>query len=704
MAPLAVALPLWWPLFLLLRQDPSEATQVPEFELEEIVVTASRLEEDTFDYPGSIDSVDAESIRGLMPRTFPLTFATEPGVMMQKTGFGQVSPYIRGLTGYHTLALVDGIRLNTSVQRSGPNQYWTTVDPLALERAELLRGPASVLYGSDAVAGSANAIYRERQRFEEPFDVDTLLYYRYASAEDSHTERVQSEGNIGPDFGFVLGATQRRLGDFTAGRHEGLQPETGYGEWHADAKLTFKVRENARLVIAYEAARIEDAPRTHSTIDGSHWRGTESGTDLRRNLDQERDLGYARLYVDDVGPGFDHARFTVSYQHQGEVQDRIRSDGRRDFQGFDVRTLGLDGQASAETSIGVLTYGADFYTDGVDSFRTNYNPDGTLAGHAIQGPVADDSRYDLLGFFAQDRVGLSEEVELTAGLRQTFARLDADQVEDPVTSDPYSLSDDWSALVGDLRLLWLASESLHPYAAISQSFRAPNLSDLTRFDSARSGEIETPASDLDPERFLTFELGSKARLDDFEANAAYFYTIVDDLIVRTPTGRTIDGDPEVTKRNAGSGLIHGVELETLYRLDTSWNLFGHFTWLVGRVATYPTSSPEKDDEPIDRMPPTAGTAGARFAPPESRFFVEASVTVADSQDRLSPGDERDTQRIPPGGTPGYTVYTLRGGVEVSRWAELEAAVENVTHRDYRIHGSGQNEPGTNVVLGITLRF
>jgi hemoglobin/transferrin/lactoferrin receptor protein len=96
--------------------------------------------------------------------------------------------------------------------------------------------------------------------------------------------------------------------------------------------------------------------------------------------------------------------------------------------------------------------------------------------------------------------------------------------------------------------------------------------------------------------------------------------------------------------------------------------------------------------------------GLRWNSVDARFWLEAVATLARRQDRLSPGDVADTQRIPPGGTGGYSVYTVRAGWNVTpRW-NLTAALENFTNEDYRVHGSGINEPGTNAVISSRLRF
>ncbi|MBI4711972.1 MAG: TonB-dependent receptor plug domain-containing protein, partial [Planctomycetes bacterium] len=119
---------------------------------DEIVVTASRREAKVFDSPYTISVIDSEEIQSRqMSRTTPDILSEEPAVMLQKTSMGQGSPYLRGFTGFRNVFLIDGIRLNNSTFREGPNQYWNTVDPFTIQRLEIVKGPASVLYGSDAI-------------------------------------------------------------------------------------------------------------------------------------------------------------------------------------------------------------------------------------------------------------------------------------------------------------------------------------------------------------------------------------------------------------------------------------------------------------------------------------------------------------------------------------------------------------------------
>jgi hemoglobin/transferrin/lactoferrin receptor protein len=301
----------------------------------------------------------------------------------------------------------------------------------------------------------------------------------------------------------------------------------------------------------------------------------------------------------------------------------------------------------------------------------------------------------------------SDRLELILGGRYAYSAADAKKVQDPATGQRLSFSESWDTLVGSERLLYHLDESKHwnVYGGVSQGFRAPNLSDLTRFDIARSGEQEIPAYNLNPERFTSFEGGVKADYQRIGGEAAYFYTMIEDLIVRVPTGgTTATGQAIVNKENSGDGYVHGVELSGNARLHADWTLWANFTWMEGRLKSPLVAGGVMETEPMTRIMPITGNVGLRWEHSSRKYWVEAVSTVAARQDRLSSSDERDTQRIPPGGTPGYDAYHLRAGWQPWPRLTLTAAIENLTDADYRIHGSGVNEPGRNFVTSVNLRF
>ena len=671
------------------------ASPVEAYDITEIVVTASRRAEKAFDLPYYVNSQDMMQLQERRQvRTIPDAMREMPSVMVQKTGHGQGSPYIRGFTGLRTLFLVDGIRLNNSTFREGPNQYWNTVDSFSVQRLELVKGPSSVLYGSDAIGGTVNAISRSLDNYEAASGFVNRVALRGSSAEGSYVMRPEF-GYSGSSTDIYGGFSLKRFGDLRAGAATGTQPKTGYDEYDADLKLSMDLDNGHNLVAAIQHVDLDDAWRVHKTVFAKSWRGTTTGNELERSLDQRRTLSYLQYRANDLV-------LSLSYHDQDESRFRLRSDGRTDRQGTDVGTLGVWGQYSFSSISGVWTLGAEFYEDDVDSYRSDFNADGTLRRSAIQGPVADDATYRTSSVFAQNQVAMGARSELVTGLRLTRSDANARAVQDPVTGDRIRINDSWTDLTGSIRLSRRLGDGADTriFAGISQGFRAPNLSDLTRFDTARSNEIETPVTGLDAENFVTFELGLKFARANLDAQLSAYYTDIDDLIIRTPTGRIIDGNSEITKRNSGGGKIEGVELQARYHLSDNWDVFGNVTWIDGVVDTFPTSDARLVSEPIDRLMPVTLWLGARWQPRQSDFWIEGLLGAADNQDKLSTRDQADTDRIPLGGTPGYSTWTIRGGWRVTDTLNVSASLENVLDKNYRIHGSGLNEPGRNIIVSV----
>lgn len=672
----------------------------------EIVVTATGHEADSLFVPASTAVVGRDKIQGVRARrTLTDALSELPSVMVQKTSYGQASPFIRGFTGHQTVLLIDGIRLNNSTFRSGPNQYWATVDPFSVERLELARGASSVLYGSDAVGGAVNAIARRRTSFEPGFHSDRRVVVRWSDAESSWTTRTEVHGNQ-DNLGFVIGGTYRSYGDLNAGGPTRRQPGTAYNDTDGDLRLDWRADDDTTWTLGIQHVDQDDVPRTERTVNGIPFHGTSVGSELRRDLSQTRDLVYLRVEQENPGVA-DTVQVTASWHRQREVRVRDRDVSRTDVQGTDVGTLGLQAQLESDTDIGYVTYGVEYWRDDVDSFRRDYTG-GALSLERVQGPVADNAAYHLLGVYAQNEFDI-ETTAVTAGARFTYARASAGRVDNPAVggADPATpgnvigVRDSWTNVVGSARAVHPLDNHWNVFGGVSQAFRAPNLSDLTRLD-ATSG-VETPSPGLDPERFLSFEAGVKGRHEGWSTQATLWRTRIRDLIVPSPTGVVIGGTPEVRKDNADGGWINGVEFEASVDAGGGWTVTGAASWMDGEVDQLDPAG-NTVQRPLSRLMPLTGTVTADFRPRGAGWHLWASGQAATSQDQLSLRDKTDTRRIPPDGTPRFAVLHVGGRVELSDSATLSLIVENVANANYRIHGSGVNEPGRNLVLAVDLEF
>ena len=669
-------------------------------EMAPIVVTASRIPEPINETASSVEQITGEDLFERQDRTLPEALSIVPGVLVQKTSYGQGSPYIRGFTGFHTLLLVDGIRLNSPVFRSGPNQYWNTVDSFSLSHLELLKGPGAVLYGSDAVGGTLQ-VFSTLPEFAAPGEKawGGRLAGRAASAERSVIGRAET-AYATEHYAAQVGVTAKSFGDLEGGRHVGRQKKTGYDELNFDAKLRLALPGDREMILAFFSVDQDDIWRTHRTPWGISWHGTTIGTEPIHRFDQDHDLGYVRYIDREATPFYDTLELTFYGQRQEETKEVQKQSGTSEVDGFDVRTWGVKADLLKDTSFGTWAYGAEYIRDKIDSFRRSYDEDGEFVSRGIQGPVADDSYYHMAAIYLQDRLALTERLELTAGARATYAKADIGRYENFETTPhtPASFEDDWTDLSGHLRLACqVIDEHWLVYASLSQAYRAPGLYDLTSFNVNRSTDIAIPSPDLDPEKFLGGEIGSRVESRYVAWHIAYFYTDLRDQIISHHIG-----DNYFSRANSGEGYVHGVETELKLKYTDQWQSRFGFTWMEG-YTDYTSTSGEAVHEYI-RTLPMSGFATLRWQEPSKRFWVEGVVRAVAKEDRLTANDKRDTQRIPPGGTPGYAVADLRAGWKVNQRLSLVGGVDNVTDKDYRQHGSGSNEAGRNFILSAEYQF
>ena len=666
--------------------------------LPDTVVTASRIGEDSLESMSSLGVVTAEQFREQGFRTVPEALANTPGVMVQKTTHGHGSPFIRGFTGRQNLLLVDGVRINNSTYRSGPVQYWNTVDGFSMDRLELVRSQGSVQYGSDALGGTMNILTADTGYLaaDPGWFQQGSAQYRFDTNSSSHVGRLQTRFGNGKNWGASLGLTGKNFGDI---RDSGVgrMKNTGYPEQNLDLKVETLLNPSTRLSFAHQYLNQDDVWRWHSTIyNDTPWNNTSTGSYAARIYDQERSLTYLKVAGDLIDSPVQNYSATLSFQRSQDsaFQDRSATDVRT--QVIDVDTIGLDVQLESDLLGGDLVYGIDYYRDSIDSAGTRTGRD-----PRSRRPVADDSTYHLLGAFAQLRKPLNRRLETTFGARITHAEAELGKVWDPDNTTDISAGADWSNIVFNARALYRLDDSWNLYGGASQGFRAPNAHDLSGNITSRSGQEQLGTLDLEPEKSWTFELGSRFSSGDVSFGAAGFYTLVDDLIISVPTA---PGGDTVEATNAQEAEIVGVELEAAVRFLDNLTLSGHLTWQEGDTTSPSFLGGPSEEAPVSRLSPLVASLALRYDSPDQRWWVEGRITAADKQDELSARDQRDTQRIPPGGTPSYLVASIRAGLQVSENLELTAALENITDEDYRIHGSGVNQPGINAIIGAKVSW
>ena len=206
-----------------------DGAESPPIELEEVTVI-TRVEKDTFRTPNAISVIDREQIERMNAPTTPRILRETVGVWAQQTTVGQGSPLLRGLTGYQAFLAIDGVRLNNSTFRSGPNQYLVTTSPDNLDRIEVLRGAGSMLYGSGAMGGVISMFTKDTipDNATDNWNIQSRAFTRFASGSAERLGRLEVVGSQ-KQLGFSVGTSARWFGD--------INPGSGYDLHHKNRKF-----------------------------------------------------------------------------------------------------------------------------------------------------------------------------------------------------------------------------------------------------------------------------------------------------------------------------------------------------------------------------------------------------------------------------------------------------------------------------------
>ncbi|WP_133717045.1 TonB-dependent receptor plug domain-containing protein [Methylocaldum gracile] len=641
-----------------------------------IVVTATQSERDSFLVPQAIASITPEFIDHSLQSMTPDLFRFTPGVYIQKTNQGGGSPFIRGLTGKQVLILVDGVRLNNSFYRFGPHQYLNTIDPNIIERIETVRGPSSVLYGTDALGGAINIITRKRSDFSNPLGYNGLLSAHYESAADAGVFRGEVEGNWN-QLGLIAGATGKLYDDLDGGGNLGRQVPSGYDESDADLKLNYRLDENQELIFAGQYTRQFNVPKTSEVTLGDK---------LKFDYEpQERRFGYLEYRARQLGV-FDAVRFNASYNNQREGEQVItrRNPAIETLELTDVDTVGLSLQLKNRIfGDHDLTYGADYYHDDYQTRKVERNRV-TGSERTLTPGTPDGATYEHWALYLQDEAHLLDSLEGVFGVR--YNRYEA---RGEVTDQNLRFETD--AVAGNINLGYRLTPALNLVGGLAFGFRAPNMED---FFGRVDFFSEIPNTSLKPEESLSKEIGLKYRDEVLSAEIFYFHSDYEGFIDRVTVGQRADGAPIQQRQNINDAEIQGVEASAEYPLNAQWLVGATLTWTEGRDA--------KTKAPLRRIPPLNGAARLVYYPMD-RLWIEGSVWWADNQDQLAKGDIEDP-RIGAGGTPGYTVFNLKAGYTPHPQHELLLELENLTDKKYKSHGSGIFAPGLNVLATYRFRF
>jgi hemoglobin/transferrin/lactoferrin receptor protein len=648
----------------------SQSGSLPEVQ----ILSASRRNTSSLRLPfaSSVLNIPAQSEN--IPRTVPESLNIIPGVFVQKTNHGGGSPFIRGLTGNQTLILIDGIRLNNSTFRYGPNQYLNTIDPFSVNKIEVLRGSGSVQYGSDAIGGVIQIFTKDPSySSQSSFKGSVMGRFGSGNMEQSGSTELSYSTNRMVLSG-ILGI--KNFGDLIGGDTTGRQSPSGYSQ--ADASLKFKLRvsSNSELIIANQFVQQKD-------VDVYHKVKLENFNINKMGL-QGRNLSYLKYSIDQESSVFKRLDFTGSLNATVEERNSQRNSSQ---------SVGLERDKINTSNLGIELFsdlskrwtansGLEYYRDKVNSIRNMTNLQSGVVTMQ-RGLYPDNSHYSNTSLYSLHHLAFGN-FNLEGGLRYNWLQA---RIQD---KDLGQLTINPGAFVWNSGVNYSIGKH-HIYTSFNTGYRAPNIDDMGTLGIV-DFRYELPAYTLRPEKSYNSEIGYKYFSEYVSFGTALYRNKLSDLINRVQTGQLIDGYKVYMKENTEDAVIRGVEGFAEFQVSQKlfFDLFASFNH--GRNIS--------KGEPLRRVPPFNGNVSMKYK--MNRFYMKGELGWADKQDRLAQGDI-DDNRIPAGGTPGWKVLNVYSGYSLKN-LQLRLSAQNLFNVDYRTHGSGINSVGRSLWTSLSFDF
>ena len=641
--------------------------------LKEVIVTTSRNTVNARFLPYSFAITDSQRIAKLNGRSVPELLDGTPGVFLQKTNHGGGSPFVRGFTGNQNLIIIDGIRLNNAIFRYGPNQYLTLIDPQSVQKIEVIKGTGSVQYGSDALGGVINIITHMPHFSNQP-KWTGKAYMQLTDGGMEKTFRPQIDYSS-RKFAFYLSGSYADFGNLRGGDTTGYQIPSGYLQSSMESKILWNAGSDWMINAGFTAVKQQNVPLYHKYV--------------LEKFNQSYSNPIERIQsVVGIKKEFKERRIqqvTFQFSQQQMSENRISQPSNSTVVTFEndrINSTSLQSEAVWKLSrIWTTRVGIEYNFDKVFSSRIQQN---TTTGESInkRGLYPDNATYQHAALYNLHQIHSGKWL-IEGGLR---CHQYAIQMEETTLG---KIKVEPKALVGLMGISYALYQKVILYGNVSSGYRAPNIDDVGTLGII-DFRYEIPAFGLKPESSINKELGIRFQSDKSQFSASYFHTSLQNLISRIRTDQVINGYNVYVKENIESAYVNGLEAEFRYTFTPRLSASGLVSYLFGQNITR--------NEPMRRIPPFNSYCNVDY----SFKFIHVGVTFeqANAQTRLAQGD-KDDNRIPLGGTPGYTLLHFYAGGSYKN-LNYRVLANNLTNADYRKHGSGINGMGRS--LTVTLLY
>ena len=554
-------------------------------DIDEIVVSATRSASKVQDLPINIDVVTKRLIREAVYISPVEALQYVPGITRQSDGGLATTPIIRGLSRERAPILIDG---NPFV--GGRIRSYSLIDPFQIERMEVVKGPASAFWGSDAVSGLVNVVTRKAENgYGKEMKIGGSIYGGYQSVADFGRARVEIEGR-GKGLDFLIGGGLRNAGNTKT--PEGAIENSQFESNNFDFNLGYSWAANHRIELSGKYFE-------NKNVGFPGGLGAPGPPKINRRFDPDSQSAINLAYDGKNMSGiFESMGARVFVKKQTLHIDQVTNV-------FFPMTTNVNRLIHAKLDVDVPFMGGKFWattrhshkaklTFGVDYLREHrigthrdlnikiFNPMGVMVNEIVKPfiQIQPDSYSSSIGIFAIEEMKLNDKLDVLLAAR-------FDNVSTSIEDGPFDIpaieaiydenntSDSDVALTGSIGLQYRPTKSFSLMANVANSFRGTDLFSKYHFTAVGAGFL-VPNPELDPERGIFYELGAKYGSDKFTAEANFFQNHLSNLFV--PVDLEFDGTPSIQFRNVGEATITGLEWNTKVKFGNTLPCF--FQWCI----------------------------------------------------------------------------------------------------------------------------
>ena len=730
---------------------------VNEKKLSEIVLSVARTASQSKKITQKVEIINKNSIVKNSPATGAEVLLLAPSVRVQKSQGGGGSPVIRGFEANRVLLVVDGVRMNNGIFRSGHLQNAITVDPNSLERVEIIYGSSSVGYGSDAVGGVVH-YYTKTPKINNAQKLTNFFSSTFNSSRQSVVHHLNSEASFNKSA-ILTSFTFSKFGDIIMGKNRQhgfqnwglvneyssnssslyfesssknnnphIQKNSGYSQVDFLQKIVFTLPKEKQLLINFQFSNSSNIPRfdklnemTRNKLRFAEW---NYGPQKRLLISPQLKIFPKKKYLY-------KGNIIAAYQwvKESRIQRRFESLERiNQNENVNIFSLNADFEMQKTRKISIV-YGFEFVGNKIksDAFKERLTVLGnTITQTQFSGKFPsrypnNGSSYFVSAGYSNLRLDMNSKLSVSLGARYTSTKIKASWVNEQfLKSRNLNLKTKNNALTGSISSSYRPNKKVKMNILFSTGFRSPNIDDIGKIRENR-GVLIIPNPELQPEYVYNFEGGLTFSNDDFfSIEGRFFNSNIKNYIGRIISPFTNDlSDSDIwsliidkqklstqINQNIGNARIYGVSIDGKAKLFSGFNIMGNINLTDNTI--------NKKIGQIPSILPLYGNVRINYNSKKFNLTLSNNFSGRKLSQDYSRGGEDKIEETPiinneKGnimyyGSPKWSIYSISAALDHNENVRTSFSIENIFDLHYKEFASAISSPGRAIILNLNVKF